>query len=105
MALFVPGDVRAGRPFLALALVSHAGPNALDDTRVSLDGDRGGIRSFGPAVRRLGTVHPQRWRWAIWVLTAKTPGEYVMVARVEGRDGVTGESLVAESPAAVIRAR
>lgn len=105
VTLFAPDQVRAGRPFLALALVSHAGPNVLEGAWVRLGYDHAGVRSLGPASRRLGTVHPHGWRWAIWVLKAEAPGQYVVVARVEARDRVTGELLFAESPATVIRVR
>lgn len=105
MTLVAPGEVRAGRRFLALALVSHAGPAPLDDARVTLAYDRAGPRILTPAARHLGALRPGRWRWAVWALVAKAPGDYVLVARAEGRDRATGEPVAADSPAVLVHAR
>lgn len=105
MALIVPGEVRAGRPFLAVALVSHAGPAPLDDARVTLAYDREGLRSLTRATRDLGALRPGRWRFAVWALVAKAPGDYVLVARAEGRDRSTGDAVAADSAAALVHVR
>ncbi len=101
--LIAPREVAAGRPFLALALVRYAGPGVLEGVEVSLAYDRAGMRSLGPAERHLGTLHPGRWRWAVWALRAKAPGDYVLVAHVAGRDLRTGERVEADSAATLVR--
>ncbi|HXF50256.1 MAG TPA: hypothetical protein VNM43_01080 [Dehalococcoidia bacterium] len=103
--LIAPREVDAGRPFLALALVRYAGPGALEGVEASLAYNHTGMRSLGPAQRRLGTLHPGRWRWAVWALRAEAPGDYVLVAHVAGRDRLIGDRLEAESAAALVRVR
>jgi hypothetical protein len=105
VALIAPDEVRVDRPFLALAVISNAGPARLEEAQVRLAYDRQGLRSFTPAARRLGTVQPSRRRWALWLLEAKAPGDFVLVAHAEARDGATGDVVQAESRAVVVHAR
>lgn len=105
VTLIAPREVRTGRPFAALAVVRHTGPGALEDAVATLGYDRAGMRNLTPAARHLGTLRPGRWRWVLWALRPKAPGEYALVAHVTGRERLTGAVVEADSPAVLVRVR
>lgn len=96
VALVAPADpVRRGRWFRIAARVTNEGSTRLDDVGVTLVRPAG-LRLDGPARQTIPRIPADATRRVAWQACSNTPGNYVVLARVDAG------SLTAESPAALV---